>query len=78
MNLAGSYAQLTLLGQPKVNPTSIQKIIPIDNQNGRVPSRSNTQTISIPERSNSINLPNSSDTKKAKENFEKITKLLEV
>lgn len=79
---AGSYAQLTLLGQPKVNSTSTQKIIPADNHNGRVPLRAHTQTISIPERSNSTastsSLQNTSDTKKAKDSFERISKQLEV
>jgi len=80
--LAGSYAQLTLLGQPKINPTSIPKIIPADIQNGRGPFRSHTQTISMPERSNSTlstsSLQNTFDTKKAKESYERITKQLEV
>ncbi len=73
---------MTLLGQPKITSTSSQKVILADNQNGRVPLRSNTQTISIPERSNSSlstnSLQNTFDTKKAKENYERITKQLEV
>ncbi|CAF5018554.1 unnamed protein product, partial [Rotaria sp. Silwood1] len=81
VNAAGSYAQLTLLGQPKINPTSAQKIIPADNQNGRVSFRTNTQTISVPERSNSTtsthSLSTTVDTKKLKENCERITKQLE-
>ena len=81
-SLAGSYAQLTLLGQPKINSTGTQKIIPADNQNGRVPFRTNTQTISMPERSNSTtsthSLQTTFDTKKAKENYERLTKQLEV
>ncbi|CAF3477049.1 unnamed protein product [Rotaria sordida] len=81
VNAAGSYAQLTLLGQPKINPTSTQKIIPADNQNGRVSFRTNTQTISVPERSNSTTSTHSIsitvDTKKLKENCERITKQLE-
>jgi Rho guanine nucleotide exchange factor 12 len=78
---SGSYAQLTLLGQPKVNSPSTQKIIPADNQNGRVPLRSHTQIISIPERSNSTasthSLQNTFDIKKAKESYERISKQLE-
>jgi Rho guanine nucleotide exchange factor 12 len=79
---SGSYAQLTLLGQPKINSTSTQKITPADNnQNGRVPLRAHTQIISIPERSNSTistsSLQNTFDTKKAKESYERITKQLE-
>ena len=82
-SLAGSYAQLTLLGQPKLNSISTQKIIPGDNnQNGRVPFRTNTQTGSIPERSNSTtsthSLQTTFDTKKAKENYDRIVKQLEV
>lgn len=72
--LAGSYAQLTLLGQPKV-----QKSIPNDLQNGRIQYR--TQS-SNPERSNSILSTNSSqaiiDIKKARDQYEKILKQLEV
>jgi hypothetical protein len=73
---------LTLLGQPKVNQTSTQKVISADNSNGRVPLRTHTQIISIPERS--INTPNTHpvqnafDIKKTKENCERITKQLEV
>ena len=82
ISLAGSYAQLTLLGQAKLHSTPTQKVIPADNQNGRVPLRSNTQTISIPERSNSTisssSLHHTFDTKKAKENYERIAKQLEV
>jgi hypothetical protein len=81
-SLAGSYAQLTLLGQPKINSIPTQKIIPADNQNGRVPLRTNTQTISMPERSDSTlsrnSIPNTFDTKKVKENHERIAKQLEV
>ncbi len=74
---------MTLLGQPKINSTSTQKITPADNnQNGRVPLRAHTQIISIPERSNSTistsSLQNTFDTKKAKESYERITKQLEV
>lgn len=72
MNLAGSYAQLTLLGQPKVNPTSIQKILPSDNQNGPVPPLRANSTTST----NSVQ--NTFDTKKAKETYEKLVKQLEV
>ncbi|CAF4251788.1 unnamed protein product, partial [Rotaria sp. Silwood2] len=81
VNAAGSYAQLTLLGQPKINSTLAQKIIPADNQNGRVSVRTNTQTISVPERSNSTtsthSISTTVDTKKLKENCERITKQLE-
>lgn len=81
--LAGSYAQLTLLGQPKINSNSIQKTIHTDNQNGRVPStRAHIQTVSLPERSNSTlstnSYSNTLDTKKAKDSFERIAKQLEV
>jgi hypothetical protein len=73
---------LTLLGQPKLNSISTQKVIPGDNQNGRVPFRTNNQTGSIPERSNSTtsthSLQTTFDTKKAKENYERIAKQLEV
>ena len=80
---AGSYAQLTLLGQPKINPTSNQKIIHTDNQNGRVSTiRAQTQTITLPERSNSTLSSNSHtntlDTKKARDSFDRIAKQLEV
>lgn len=72
--LAGSYAQLTLLGQPKV-----QKSIPTDSQNGRVQFR--TQT-SYPERSNSTISSNSLQTildiRKARDQYEKILKQLDV
>jgi hypothetical protein len=80
-SLAGSYAQLTLLGQPKHNSTSTQKIIPAENQNGRIQFRANTQT-SIPERSNSTasthSIQPTVDTKKARDNYERILKQLEV
>jgi len=73
---------LTLLGQPKINSTAIPKVIPADNQNGRTLFRANTQTISMPERSNSSlstnSLHNTFDTKKAKESYERISKQLEV
>jgi hypothetical protein len=73
---------LTLLGQPKVNSTPTPKVIPPDNQNGRTLFRANTQTVSMPERSNSTlstsSLQNTFDTKKAKENYERISKQLEV
>ncbi len=73
---------MTLLGQPKINSIPTQKIIPADNQNGRVPLRTNTQTISMPERSDSTisrnSVPNTFDTKKVKENHERIAKQLEV
>ncbi|CAF4135181.1 unnamed protein product, partial [Rotaria magnacalcarata] len=78
----GSYAQLTLLGQPKVNSISTQKVIPTDNQNGRVSFRTNNnQTISVPERSNSTtsthSLSTTVDIKKVKENYDRIFKQLE-
>lgn len=80
-SLAGSYAQLTLLGQPKPNSTSTQKIIPVENQNGRIQFRANPQT-SIPERSNSTasthSIQSTGDTKKARDNYERILKQLEV
>jgi hypothetical protein len=73
---------LTLLGQPKVNQPSTQKVIPADNHNGRVPFRPNPQTISIPERSISTTSTHSGqntfDLKKTKENYERISKQLEV
>jgi hypothetical protein len=73
---------LTLLGQPKVNSTSTPKSITADNQNGRVLLRANIQSSSIPERSNSTasthSLQTTSDTKKVRENYERISKLLEV
>ncbi|CAF1294482.1 unnamed protein product, partial [Rotaria sordida] len=77
---AGSYAQLTLLGQPKVNSISqTQKTIPVDYQNGRVQYR--TQT-SNPERPHSTISSNSFqtvfDTKKARDNYEKLLKQLEI
>ncbi|CAF4001732.1 unnamed protein product, partial [Rotaria magnacalcarata] len=82
VNAAGSYAQLTLLGQPKVNSISTQKVIPTDNQNGRVSFRTNNnQTISVPERSNSTtsthSLSTTVDIKKVKENYDRIFKQLE-
>lgn len=75
--LAGSYAQLTLLGQPKVNlTTQVQKTIPIDSQNGRVTFR--TQSSSV-ERSNGINTSQPVfDIKKARDQYEKILRQLEV
>jgi hypothetical protein len=73
--LAGSYAQLTLLGQ-----TKIQKSISNDSQNGRVQFR--TQSSNPPERSNSTHSTNSlqtvSDIKKARDQYEKILKQLDV
>lgn len=74
---------MTLLGQPKINPNSIQKTIHTDNQNGRVPStRAHIQTVTLPERSNSTlsttSYSNTLDTKKAKDSFERIAKQLEV
>ncbi|CAF3659746.1 unnamed protein product [Rotaria sordida] len=77
---AGSYAQLTLLGQPKVNSIlQTQKTIPVDYQNGRVQYR--TQT-SNPERPHSTIGSNSFqtvfDTKKARDNYEKLLKQLEI
>ncbi len=78
--LAGSYAQLTLLGQSKLNPTiQISKPIPADSQNGRVQFR--TQS-SNPERSNSM-LSTSSiqtvfDIKKARDQYDKLFKQFEV
>jgi len=72
--LAGSYAQLTLLGQ-----TKLQKPIPNDSQNGRVQFR--TQSLN-PERSNSTLSTNSLqavlDIKKARDQYEKILKQLDV
>ncbi len=74
--LAGSYAQLTLLGQSKVNSTTqIPKSIPTDSQNGRIQFR--TQSSSA-ERSNSIHNTGSLDIKKARDQYEKILKQLDV
>jgi hypothetical protein len=80
--LAGSYAQLTLLGQPKTNNNpapQAQKSIPVDIQNGRTQYR--TQS-SNNEKSNSTVNSNSNqpvfDTKKARDNYEKILKQFEV
>ncbi|CAF2521165.1 unnamed protein product [Rotaria sp. Silwood2] len=80
VNAAGSYAQLTLLGQPKVNLISqTQKTIPVDYQNGRVQYR--TQ-VSNPERPHSTISSNSLqtvfDTKKARDSYEKLLKQLEI
>lgn len=81
-SLAGSYAQLTLLGQPKVNSSLSQKAIPADNSNGRGQLRTNPPTSSVPERSNSTSnthvLSTSADTKKLKENYDRISKQLDV
>ena len=81
ISLAGSYAQLTLLGQPKVNSTSTQKIIPAENPNGRLQYRPGTHH-SIPERSNSTasshSIQPTLDTKKARDSYERILKQLEV
>jgi len=82
--LAGPYAQLTLLGQPKANLSSTQKPLPNENQNGRVPFRGvvGGQSNSMAERSNSTistsSLHNTFDTKKAKDIHERIMKQLEV
>ncbi|CAF0825686.1 unnamed protein product [Rotaria sp. Silwood1] len=80
INSAGSYAQLTLLGQPKVNSISqTQKTIPVDYQNGRVQYR--TQT-SNPERPHSTISSNSLqtvfDTKRTRDSYEKLLKQLEI
>ncbi|CAF0865884.1 unnamed protein product [Adineta ricciae] len=81
VNAAGSYAQLTLLGQPKLASASAQKLTPGDNQNGRVAFRTNPSTGSIPERSNSTistqSLQATFDNKKVKESYERIAKQLE-
>lgn len=80
--LAGSYAQLTLLGQPKGNSiTSAPKSIPTDLQNGRAPVRMSSS--SSAERSNSTSStstlqPVVFDIKKARDQYEKILKQLEV
>jgi hypothetical protein len=79
--LAGSYAQLTLLGQPKANTSTSQtpRIIPADIQNGRAPFRTQSSNT---ERSNSSLSSNSTqpafDTKKARDSYEKILKQFEV
>ena len=82
LSLAGSYAQLTLLGQARINSVSTQRIPPADNPTSRIPPlRTGTQT-SAPERSNSTtsthSLQASSDTRKVRNNYERILKQLEV
>ena len=79
-DLAGSYAQLTLLGQPKASPIlHTQKSVSTESQNGRVQFR--TQ-ISTPERSisaiHTIATPLVFDAKKARDAYEKIFKQFEV
>lgn len=78
--LAGSYAQLTLLGHPKNNSiTSTPKSIPTDLQNGRAPFRMSSSSA---ERSNSTSSTGTMqpvfDIKKARDQYEKILKQLEV
>ncbi|CAF3474736.1 unnamed protein product [Rotaria socialis] len=80
INAAGSYAQLTLLGQSRTNSTSqTPKVIPVDYQNGRVQFR--TQS-SNPERPHSMFISNTLqaavDTKKTRESHDKIFKQLEI
>lgn len=77
---AGAYAQLTLLGPAKTNSTTpTSKSTGNESSNGRVLFR--TQ-FSIPERSNSTistsSLQSVSDTKKARDTYERIVKQLEV
>ncbi|CAM4747348.1 unnamed protein product [Rotaria magnacalcarata] len=79
-NAAGSYAQLTLLGQSRTNSASqTPKVIPVDYQNGRVQFR--TQT-SNPERPHSMFISNTLqtavDTKKIRESHDKSFKQLEI
>ena len=80
MFLAGSYAQLTLLGQPKSNSTlPTQTITRADYQNGQVQFR--RQSLNR-ERSYGTHrcdsLQTIFDTKKTRDNYEKIYKQLEV
>ncbi len=71
--LAGSYAQLTLLGHPKLQT---QKTISNDSQNGRVQFRTQNST---PERSNNTNTVSVVfDGKKARDIYEKTFKQFEV
>ena len=80
--LAGSYAQLTLLGQPKANnnlTSQTQKSIPVDIQNGRTQYR--TQSSNNEKSNNSVNSNSNQpvfDTKKARDSYEKILKQFEV
>lgn len=78
--LAGSYAQLTLLGQPRANSASqSQKTIPPDYQNGRVQYRTQSTNSERPHSFVATNsLQTVSDTKKTKDNHEKLLKQLEV
>ena len=73
---------MTLLGQAKIYAVSTQRILPADNPTSRIPPlRTGTQT-SAPERSNSTtsthSLQASSDTRKVRDNYERILKQLEV
>ncbi|UJR10393.1 hypothetical protein I4U23_014597 [Adineta vaga] len=76
---SGSYAQLTLLGQPKQNSQfQTQKSVTSDTQNGRVQYRTQMST---PERPTSTIHSNPTsmlfEGKKAREAYEKIFKLFE-
>ncbi|CAF1268688.1 unnamed protein product [Adineta steineri] len=80
VNTAGSYAQLTLLGQSKANPTfQTQKSVSNESQNDRVQFRTQTST---PERSNntihSHSTPNVLDAKKARDIYDKVFKQFEM
>ena len=72
---------MTLLSQPKPNSIPTQKIIPVEDQNVRVHMRGGTQP-TLPERSNSTASTHSMqapvDTKKDRDNYERVAKQLEV
>lgn len=79
-DLAGPYAQLTLLGQARATPVlQTQKSASTESHNGRVQYR--TQ-ISTPERSisalHSVATPLLFDAKKARDAYEKVLKQFEV